>query len=72
MENFYVIYDPKSLMFVAIDQSSGGYPYLVPLRRANQFETFEKASKYKDMFRSPNNTYKANDWEVKIATIKVT
>jgi hypothetical protein len=38
--------DKEAEKFVALDQSSGGYPYPVELERAHDFKTVEEARNY--------------------------
>lgn len=42
----YIVSENDAEMFVAIDRDSGGYPYAVPLSRAHNFVTEEKARAY--------------------------
>lgn len=49
--------------YVAIDQPSGGYPYLVTeFLRAERFATFEEAFNYKGVFSK--NQFDSDNWRI--------
>ena len=54
MEDIYVIKDLETKekdKYVAIDQTSGGYPYLRDLINAHKFYSKEKAIDYMNIFK---------------------
>ncbi len=65
MTKYYVIKNPETGKYIQIDQSSGGYPYETELKDAKFWTVKCQALDYKASFYSENNTYKANNWEIR-------
>ena len=71
LTGFYLI-DPTKNAFVALDGSSGGYPYMVEtLYKAQKFHTVAEAMKYRNSFLS-GNYQNANAWKVVTLELIVT
>lgn len=62
----YIIKNTKTNKYIAIDNSSGGYPYETEWYNASVWSGINEAKNYKSVFS--NNQFNSNDWKIFIAS----